>query len=107
MWVAWLAARAPELPNTKACAAIRIKKPAQVSSSGVPRNSTPTVSMITAVLDIVSPKPIRVRGRNRPTSRALTSDSSTWLSAVEAKNSANGIGCMPFITCSTYEEFAT
>ena len=47
-----------------------------------------------------------VVGRKRPTILALTIDSRTWDSAVAAKNSANGIGCRPFCSCSTYEEFA-
>ncbi len=52
---------------------------------------------------LVATSPIRImaRGRTRPTRRALRIDSSTWLKAVAAKNSENGIGAIPFITCST------
>jgi hypothetical protein len=36
----------------------------------------------------------------------LTIESSTCVSAVPAKKNENSRGFMPFMTCSTYEEFA-
>ncbi len=78
------AARALALPKMNAWTAINTKKPAQVDTNGVPKANTPTARVATATLARVRPKPIRVRGRNRPTILAFRTDSSTCDNAVAA-----------------------
>src|SRR5664279_4501245 len=107
MWIALLAASAPAFPNTNASDAMSTMNPAHVRMSGVPQKKTPSTSERTARLDAVRPIAMSRRGATLPTRRELTIESSTWVKAVAAKNRENWRGFMPFITCSTYEEFVT